>query len=52
MIFSDGAIGQMMKGNIYEREIKPEKPWATVGKPARERNILTSLYKTGKNGTA
>lgn len=47
MLLSDGAIGQMMEkvelpGPI---EYKPNKPWATTGKPTdRKRNILTSLY--------
>jgi len=47
MMLSDGAIGQMMeKVTFYNKEIvKPEKPWATIGKPkSRPRNILTSLY--------
>jgi len=47
MLLSDGAIGQMMeKVELPEpTEYRPDKPWATVGKPAsRERNILTSLY--------
>jgi 2-oxoglutarate ferredoxin oxidoreductase subunit alpha len=47
MILSDGAIGQMMeKVTFYKKEIvKPEKPWATVGKKkGKERNFITSLY--------
>lgn len=47
MLLSDGAIGQMMeKVELPEPiEYKPNKPWATTGKPPdRERNILTSLY--------
>ncbi len=47
MILSDGAIGQMMEKAVLPRptEYKPNKPWATTGKPkSRERNILTSLY--------
>ena len=47
MLLSDGAIGQMMeKVELPEPiEYKPNKPWATTGKPLdRERNILTSLY--------
>ena len=46
-ILSDGAIGQMMeKVELPDPiEYKPDKPWATTGKPAdRERNIITSLY--------
>lgn len=47
LILSDGAIGQMMEKVELPAplEYKPDKPWATVGKPkTRERNILTSLY--------
>lgn len=47
MLLSDGAIGQMMeKVELPEPiEYKPNKPWATTGKPSnRKRNILTSLY--------
>lgn len=47
LLLSDGAIGQMMeKVELPDPiEYKPDKPWATVGKPAsREHNILTSLY--------
>jgi 2-oxoglutarate ferredoxin oxidoreductase subunit alpha len=47
MLLSDGAIGQMMEKVTLPAplEYKPDKPWATVGKPkTRERNILTSLY--------
>jgi 2-oxoglutarate ferredoxin oxidoreductase subunit alpha len=46
MILSDGAIGQMMeKVTFYNQKIvKPDKPWATVGKPkTRDRNYLSSL---------
>ena len=47
LLLSDGAIGQMMeKVELPDpKPYKPDKPWATVGKPKnRERNILTSLY--------
>jgi len=47
LILSYGAIGQMMEKVELPAplEYKPDKPWATVGKPkTRERNILTSLY--------
>jgi 2-oxoglutarate ferredoxin oxidoreductase subunit alpha len=47
MLLSDGAIGQMMEKVVLpeSKEYKPDKPWATTGKtPARERNIITSLY--------
>jgi 2-oxoglutarate ferredoxin oxidoreductase subunit alpha len=48
MILSDGALGQMMEKVILPEEgslPKPEKNWATAGKPAtRERNIITSLF--------
>ncbi len=47
MLLSDGAIGQMMEKVELPAPLtyKPDKPWATVGKPKhRERNILTSLY--------
>ncbi len=47
MLLSDGAVGQMMEKVMLPEpmEYKPDKPWATVGKPkTRERNILTSLY--------
>lgn len=47
MLLSDGAIGQMMEKVVLpkSKEYKPDKPWATTGKPpSRERNIITSLY--------
>jgi len=47
LLLSDGAIGQMMEKVVLPEPIpyKPNKPWATTGKPAnRERNIITSLY--------
>jgi len=49
MILADGALGQMMeKVQFKEYDPKdhiPDKPWATVGKPAtRPRNIITSLH--------
>ncbi|MCP4214881.1 MAG: 3-methyl-2-oxobutanoate dehydrogenase subunit VorB [bacterium] len=47
LILSDGAIGQMMeKVNLPDPiEYKPNKPWATTGKPPdREKNTITSLY--------
>ncbi len=48
MILADGALGQMMEKVVLPEEgslPKPEKPWATVGKPAyRKRNIITSLF--------
>jgi len=47
LILSDGAIGQMMEKVVLPEPIpyKPNKPWATTGKPAdRERNTITSLY--------
>jgi 2-oxoglutarate ferredoxin oxidoreductase subunit alpha len=48
MILADGALGQMMEKVVLPAEgslHKPEKNWATVGKPAnRERNIITSLF--------
>jgi 2-oxoglutarate ferredoxin oxidoreductase subunit alpha len=47
LLLSDGSIGQMMeKVELPDpKPYKPNKPWATVGKPKnRERNILTSLY--------
>ena len=43
MLLSDGAIGQMMeKVELPEPiEYKPNKPWATTGKPSnRKRNIF------------
>ena len=55
MILADGALGQMMEKVVLPVEgslPKPEKNWATAGKPAnRERNVITSLFiDTGKNG--
>jgi len=48
MILADGALGQMMEKVVLPEEgslPKPEKNWATVGKPAtRERNVITSLF--------
>jgi 2-oxoglutarate ferredoxin oxidoreductase subunit alpha len=48
MILADGALGQMMEKVVLPVEgslPKPEKNWATVGKPAsRERNVITSLF--------
>lgn len=48
MILADGALGQMMEKVVLPEEgslPKPEKLWATVGKPAyRKRNIITSLF--------
>ncbi len=48
MILADGALGQMMEKAVLPEEgslPKPEKLWATVGKPAsRKRNIITSLF--------
>ena len=48
MILADGALGQMMEKVVLPEEgslPKPEKNWATAGKPAtRERNIITSLF--------
>lgn len=47
LILSDGSIGQMMEKVVLPdpEEYKPNKPWATTGKPkTRERNTITSLY--------
>jgi len=48
MILADGALGQMMEKVVLPEEgslPKPEKIWATTGKPSfRERNIITSLF--------
>jgi 2-oxoglutarate ferredoxin oxidoreductase subunit alpha len=46
MMLSDGAIGQMMEKVTFKNIeiVKPEKPWATTGKPkTRKRNYITSL---------
>ena len=47
IILTDGATGQMMEKVTLPKpiEYKPNKPWATTGKPpSRKRNILTSLF--------
>ena len=52
IILSDGVIGQMMEKvrlpeyspRLTEEEIREQRPWATLGKPAsRKPNIITSL---------
>ena len=47
LILSDGSIGQMMEKVVLPEpvEYKPNKPWATRGKPKdAPSRILTSLY--------
>ncbi len=47
IILGDGFLGQMMEPvelpQMIEPEDLPSKPWATVGKGRRTRNIVTSL---------
>jgi 2-oxoglutarate ferredoxin oxidoreductase subunit alpha len=47
LILTDGSIGQMMEKVVLPApiEYKPNKPWATRGKPANaDSRFLTSLY--------